>query len=128
MLLLIGILLFMRGAGDVPPVLADTVIALSVLQLGISYAFQLFLMRFYKEKDLWDWLIRLLLLPEFFYSYVMTLALIGSYVFHSFNVLKRRVLGSTLIERLLVVNIERLFRAIGYTEGAWGTRPHIQSW
>lgn len=122
MLGLIGILLFRQGGGDVPPLLADTVIALSLLQLGVAYAFQLYLMRFYTEKDIWDWIIRLTLLPEFFYSYLMTLALIGSYIFHSFNVAKRALSGGSAPERLLVGNIERLFRIFGYTEGAWGTR------
>ncbi|MBI2612874.1 glycosyltransferase [Candidatus Kaiserbacteria bacterium] len=122
MLLMIGILLFLRGEGDVPPYVADIVITLSLLQLGITYTFQLWLMRFYKEKDAWDWLIRLLLVPEFLYSYLMTVALVGSYFFHSFNVLKQSMrLRPTFLVRAGV----RIFRACGYTEGHWGTRVQL---
>lgn len=125
MLIMIGILLLLRGSGDVPPYVADIVISISLVQLFITYVFQLWLMRFYEEADRWDWLIRLSLLPEFLYSYLMTVALIGSYLFHSFNVLKRSFLiRNTSVERALVRMSERLFRVCGYTEGHWGTRLH----
>ena len=127
MLLMIGVLFFLRGEGDVPPYMTDVVITLSLLQLGISYFFQLWLMRHYQEKDAWDWIIRLLLIPEFLYSYLMTAALVGSYIFHSFNALKRRAWfrGTPLVAALIGAG-ERLFRACGYTERAWGTRTRIQ--
>lgn len=122
MLFMIGILLSLRGAEDVPSYIADTVIVLSLLQLFFMYSFQLFLMRFYREKDAWDWLIRISLVPEFLYSYLMTLALLGSYVFHFFTVFKRMIYS-----RALIRGGERFFRALGYTERHWGTRSKIPS-
>lgn len=123
MLLMIGVLLLQKGGGGVPPYVADGVIALSLAQLCITYVFQLSLMRFYKERDAWDWFIRLALVPEFLYSYIMTIALVGSYVFHSFNVLKRSFLvRHTSMERILIGVCERTFAACGYTERQWGTR------
>lgn len=123
MLIMIGILLMLRGNGDVPAFLAEIVIAISLAQLVLAYLFQLWLMRFYEESDKWDWLLRITLLPEFLYSYLMTAALIGSYVFHSFTVFSRwmRFHFGTLAERFISVG-ERLFRAVGYTERHWGTR------
>jgi hypothetical protein len=117
MLALIGVLFFSRGEGHVPPYLAELVITIALVQLGISYAFQLWLMRLYKEKDVLDWLLRLSLVPEFAYSYLMTFALLGSYVFHFFVVCKR-----PRGRRGLAVAIENLFRTLGYAERQWGTR------
>ena len=120
MLCLVAALNVTSGLGEVPLFIAQAIISLSLAQLGISYTFQLWLMRTYVEKDKWDWLIRLLLIPEFVYSYLMTLALLGSYVFHSFVVLKRHIITNAAYLALGVV--ERGFRKLGYAETQWGTQ------
>jgi len=120
MLCLVAALNVTSGSGEVPLFIAQAIISLSLAQLGISYTFQLWLMRTYVEKDKWDWLIRLLLIPEFVYSYLMTLALLGSYVFHSFVVLKRHIITNAAYLALGVV--ERGFRKLGYAETQWGTQ------
>ncbi len=122
-LLMIGVLFFARGSGYVPPFVAETVIILSFAQLTITYLFQVWLMRLYVERDGWDWVIRLLLVPEFVYSYFMTIALLGSYMFHSFTVLRQHA-GSRsgpLFSRAFLAG-ERFFGACGYTERQWSTR------
>ena len=117
------LLMFSKGSGAVPPHITQWIIALSLLQLGAWFAFQLWLMRLYKERDALDWLIRGSLIPEFVYSNVMTLALVGSYFFFIFNVVRNalpRRMG------LLLAGLTRagahFFRVCGYAEKRWGTR------
>lgn len=121
---LILLLLFSAGGGVVPLYITQWIIGLSLLQLGVWYAFQLWLMRFYRERDALDWLIRASLIPEFIYSYVMTFALVGSYLFLAFNALKglpmRR--GGRVAQAIGRAGT-RFFRIFGYTERRWGTRP-----
>jgi cellulose synthase/poly-beta-1,6-N-acetylglucosamine synthase-like glycosyltransferase len=118
------LLMFSKGTGVVPYEITRWIVVLSLVQLGVWYAFQLWLMRSYREKDLWDWIIRASLVPEFIYSYAMTFALIGSYLFLSFNLLVKNVLATRGGSRgAALVNFgSRFFGACGYTEKRWGTR------
>lgn len=117
------LLFFLSGSGTVPTHITQWIIALSLLQLVVWYAFQLWLMRSYREKDLFDWLIRVSLVPEFIYSYVMTLVLIGSYIFLAFNILKHALAArGGVLSRVFSSVGGRVFRVLGYTEKRWGTR------
>lgn len=118
-LLMVAVLFFSDGDGLVPPLIAQIIIAISLAQLVIWYGFQLWLMRFYEEGDGWDWMLRVSLIPEFAYSYIMTLALIGSYIFHVFASIKRRVMGES--SHFATIGT-RFFRALGYSERSWGSR------
>lgn len=120
------LLVFSRGSGMVPTHIAQWIIALSLVQLGMWYTFQLWLMRSYEERDTRDWLIRISLIPEFIYGYGMTFALMGSYFFFLFNTLKR-VIGKRggLLGAGFTRSGVKLFRACGYTESRWGTRAEI---
>lgn len=113
--LVAGLLLLNKGDGHVSPYIAQVIIVLSLVQLAIWYLFQLWLMRFYKEKDWRDWALRVSIIPEFLYSYIMTVALVGSYLFFLFTIFKHTFQG-----RLAELGT-KAFRACGYTEG-WGTR------
>ena len=120
--LMVGLLLVSRGSGYVSPRIAQAIVALSLLQLAIWYVFQLWLMRRYKEKDAYDWAIRVGLIPEFIYSYIMTTILVGSYLFLFFNICKKtlaRIRGHGRLAELGTT----VFRTMGYTE-SWGTRTH----
>ena len=92
------------------------------MQFGIGYVFQLWLMGLYKERDAYDWLIRMSIVPEFIYANILTLVLVGSYFFLFFNTLTERIRrrGSIVAQQIIGVT-EVVFRACGYTEG-WGTR------
>ena len=117
------LLFFSRGSGSVPSSIASWIIALSFVQLGVWYAFQLWLMRAYEESDVLDWLIRASLVPEFIYSYAMTFALIGSYCFLSFNILERALAKRGGLLATIFASVGGgFFRAFGYTERKWGTR------
>jgi cellulose synthase/poly-beta-1,6-N-acetylglucosamine synthase-like glycosyltransferase len=115
-------LLFFGKDGTVPSGIINIIVAISFVQLSIWYVFQLWLMRSYREKDWIDWAIRVTLLPEFVYGYLMTIALIGSYCFFIFNTLaytlrKQGEYGIWLADIGSV-----FFRRCGYRRGSWGTR------
>ena len=123
-LLMVAVLFFSSGSGFVPPGIARAIIVLSFAQLIVWYGFQLWLMRLYAEKDRWDWLLRATLLPEFAYSYIMTFALLGSYVFHMFATLTRTTRQEG--KRAQIVEaLTRFFKACGYSERSWGSRKRL---
>jgi len=121
--LLILLTLF-GGSGFAHPLLAGWIIGLSFLQVAAWYVFQLWLMRLYKEKDIYDWAIRASIVPEFLYSNVLTLVVVGSYLFFVFTILTSSVTQkSGLILHRFATHCRRLFLLLGYTEG-WGTRAN----
>ena len=121
-IVMIGILIFSSGDSSVPRGIVYSITIISFLQFIVWYVFQLWLMGQYKEKDWKDWLLRLSLVPEFMYSYGTTLALVGSYLFFFFTLLKRTVTKRSMrATQYLALLGSRVFRACGYTEG-WGTR------
>lgn len=79
-------------------------------------------MRLYKEKDVYDWIIRISIIPEFIYSNVLSVVVLGSYLFFIFNIFTRTVTHrSGLTLQRFVTRSRKLFYSCGYTEG-WGTR------
>ena len=122
-LLMVAVLYFSQGNGVVPPLIAELIIALSLMQLFIWYSFQLWLMRGYAERDALDWLIRATLVPELAYGYLTTFALLGSYFFHLFSSLKRQVekSGGSIMRTLFRWGND-VFRVCGYAERSWGNR------
>lgn len=78
-------------------------------------------MRWYKEKDAWDWLLRASLIPELLYSNIMTLVLLGSYAFVGFSLLVRRLRTWGRAGQGLARAGDKLFATLGYS-GEWGTR------
>ena len=115
------LLLLFSGGSPVPWWFSAIIISLSCVQLISWYGFQLYLMRWYKEKDAWDWLLRASVVPELLYSNIMTLVLLGSYAFVGFAWLARHsaAWGSGW-DRVVKVVYEG-FRILGYS-GQWGTR------
>ncbi len=110
----IGLLLLTKSSGA-PSLLVHAIVALSLGQLLLWYGFQLWLMRLYPERDLWDWFLRVSVLPELIYSNIMTIALIGSYLFTLYSSVKAFV----PVRMAHAMNV--MFRAMGY-EAQWGTR------
>ncbi|MBI2004816.1 glycosyltransferase family 2 protein [Patescibacteria group bacterium] len=116
------IVLTLFGGGAAHPQLARWIIGLSLLQVAVWYLFQLWLMRFYKEKDRYDWVLRASMVPEFVYSNILTLVVVGSYLFFIFTMLTRTVTQKNgLVPQGLVTRCRKLFLLVGYTDG-WGTR------
>ena len=81
-------------------------------------------MRLYREKDALDWIIRSTLITEFVYSNMLTLVLIGSYLFFGFNMLAHAISqkGGVMAQSIITAG-RQLFHDFGYTEG-WGTRAN----
>ena len=119
-LLALGILF--RSGGGISSGIPYWIIALSLAQFGIWFVFQLWLMRLYKEKDGYDWLIRLSVIPEFAYANLLTLVLVGSYFFLFFKTLTRKITERSIsVMQKIKLYGSAAFRTFGYTEN-WGTR------
>ncbi len=119
---LVVALLLTGGDALVPPIVARVIVLLSLTQLIAWYSFQLWLMRFYDKKDALDWLLRITILPEFIYSYFLTAALLGSYMFYVYRSLARKLgrIPSSLV-RSVLRGCDYVFKQIGYSDG-WERR------
>jgi len=94
---------------------------LAVLNFIISFSLSVLQLWAYSQKDKKDWLIKLSILPEFIYSNVLTLVLVGSYLFFLYNA----------VFKLMVAKLKMLsfpyrmglgvFAKFGYST-TWGTR------
>jgi cellulose synthase/poly-beta-1,6-N-acetylglucosamine synthase-like glycosyltransferase len=116
----VAMLLVFKGHGGVPPLLVRAIVGLSLVQLVSWYALQLWLMRWYAEKDAWDWLLRASLIPELLYSNIMTVVLIGSYLFLGFTWVAKRLHNGRAPAKVAAA-VARGFKRLGYS-GEWGTR------
>ena len=121
-LALIATLLVLKGAGA-PSGLLRVIVALSVLQFAAWYALQVWLMRWYPEKDAWDWLLRVSLVPELLFSSIMTLVVLGSYSFMLFSAASRTLARRGSVAARAAALGTSLFAKIGYSDG-WGTRSN----
>ena len=93
-------------------------------QFVVMFAFQIWTLRDYPEADWKDWLIRLSILPEFLYSNLLSVLLLGTYSFFTFN----RVFSSLAqkipaMQRVYELGLQ-FFQNLGYAY-AWGTKKYI---
>lgn len=102
----------------------NVVIALytiGIVQFLIGMAFNVFTLLEYKDADWIDWVLRLSLLPELLYSNIISMIMIGSYLFFAYNHI---FLGAmkyvSRIEPLYQKGL-RVFAYFGYTF-TWNTR------
>lgn len=103
------------------PILVAGLIIVSIIQFIISFWFNLFIMFDYDEKDLVDWIIKFSVLPEFIYSNILTLVLIGSYLFFVFNAASNRLVKLLPNLSKAQTAILGVFEKFGYSV-SWGTR------
>ncbi len=116
----IAVLMLVDGGGA-PSLLLKVLIILSVGQFISWYVLQLWLMHWYKEKDAWDWVLRISIVPELLFSSIMTVVLLGSYAYMGFAYVARglgRLGGVGAGAAKLGIT---MFAKIGYS-GGWGTR------
>ena len=115
------VVLMLTNGGGAPSLLLRVLIVLSVGQFISWYVLQVWLMRWYKEKDAWDWMLRISIVPELLFSSIMTVVLLGSYAYMGFACAARRLAkwgrAGAMIAQLGIT----LFGKIGYS-GGWGTR------
>lgn len=110
-----------KGGFETPEFLIGAILYLSLLQVSVWYVFQIWFMRFYIERDRKDWVIRLTLIPEFVYANLMTLVLLGSYLFSISEWLYGQIPEKSVNRRKVGDFFRRCFQKIGY-ECSWGTR------
>ncbi len=113
--------IFVGHPGSVNPLIPFLIVEISVLQVLVWFSFQIWFMRFYREKDWLDWLIRLTIFPEFIYANVLTLVLFGSYVFYFFCNTFTWLVRKSRAFSPLKHGFDRIFGILGYSE-SWGTR------
>jgi poly-beta-1,6-N-acetyl-D-glucosamine synthase len=124
MFALIMLSLILAGNDRIPVFYVNTIVILSLFEFVIWYGFQLWLMRYYAERDYKDWLIRLTIIPEFIYANFLTLVLLGSYAFFFFNWVTDKL---ELDKELnfggfkLAEFCREIFTKFGYSK-SWGTR------
>jgi cellulose synthase/poly-beta-1,6-N-acetylglucosamine synthase-like glycosyltransferase len=121
-LALIGTLLLVHGRG-VPSAVLSVLVGLSVLQFLSWYALQVWLMRWYAQKDAWDWFLRVSLVPELLFSGILTIVVLGSYAFIGFSVMARILARQGGIGARAAALGTALFAKLGYS-GTWGTRTN----
>ena len=85
-------------------------IAITIIQLVIGTLFNILILKTYRDADAKDFFVKLSIVPEFIYSNVLSMILIGTYFFYAYNLL---VKGGMLV-----------FQHIGYST-SWGTRQAI---
>jgi cellulose synthase/poly-beta-1,6-N-acetylglucosamine synthase-like glycosyltransferase len=120
-LAVIVLVLLMPGGSVLPNWVTFAIISISCAQLISWYGLQVWLMRWYKERDIWDWLLRLALIPELLYSNIMTVVLLGSYAYIAFTRLAKYLVRLGAVGKRLASLGYEAFRWIGYS-GQWGTR------
>ncbi len=99
----------------------QVIVFLSLLQFLFSYVFGLVTMFFYEDRDKKDWILRLTILPELLYSNVITMVLLGCYIYLLYNVAVRYLIRPfTVLHRPYQAGLKG-FARVGYVEH-WGTR------
>jgi cellulose synthase/poly-beta-1,6-N-acetylglucosamine synthase-like glycosyltransferase len=120
-LALIAASLFLSEQGDaVPQIIPALIFSASIVQFAVWYGFQMWVLRLYPERDGFDILVRSLLLPEFIYGTVLTVTVMGAYLFHGSQFLLSLLPRTPAFLSVRSVT-ERVFSDFGYTKG-WGTR------
>lgn len=113
--------LLVVDGGGVPSAVLRVLVGLAVLQFLSWYALQLWLMRWYPQKDMWDWVLRITIVPELLFSSIMTVVLIGSYAFIAYSAAARTLVRRGGGAARAAAFGAMLFAKLGYS-GRWGTR------
>jgi len=97
--------------------LISALLLLTFTNFSISYMFSIFVLRFYREADWKDYLIRLSIIPEFLYSNFLTLVLLGAYPFFVYN----KLFGKIETIKPIYEKGMSIFNKFGYSL-SWSTR------
>lgn len=103
------------------PALVMTVLAISLFNFLVSFIFNVASLVLYKDADRQDWLLKLTILPELIYSNILSLILLGSYIFLLYSkVFKPLANRISLLSRPYNWGLEA-FNKAGFST-RWGTR------
>lgn len=109
-----------NGESSLITVMRAVSIAMSMVFYVVQLVFMVFMDR---GKDWKDVALRALIIPEFFYSFLLSLVLFGSYFFYGYTQIRDvllRVIGLSSFQKWCMVT-DRLFARAGYTT-TWGTK------
>jgi cellulose synthase/poly-beta-1,6-N-acetylglucosamine synthase-like glycosyltransferase len=109
------------GSNENNVALASWLLALAIINFIIAFTFTLATFVRYADRDEKDWLLKLSILPEFIYSNLLSLILIGSYAFFVYT-----LVGRTVVTRIPYLNKSytrglNTFNKVGFSS-TWGTR------
>ncbi len=96
-------------------------IILAVANFVLPTLFSIYSLRYYKDKDWVDILIRVSIIPEFIYANVLSAVLLGAYIYFIYIRVIRIYLRKNNTGVTITAKLDRLFGHIGYSLG-WGTR------
>ncbi|MBU0708925.1 glycosyltransferase family 2 protein [Patescibacteria group bacterium] len=105
----------------IPFVLLITLAITSLINVVISYIFNLYTLNYYKEKDTIDTIIRSLIIFELGYSTLLSLVLLGSYFYYGYTQAVKPALQKLPLSGTIVRVFDRIFKSMGLT-AFWGTR------
>lgn len=97
------------------------IIVATYFNVSLSYLFSLFVLKTYSERDLKDVLIRLAIIPEFIYANILSLVVMGSYLFFIYNATLKKLLMLREQTHIIDAYIAKSFNSIGYSQ-RWGTK------
>ncbi|MDQ3099013.1 MAG: glycosyltransferase family 2 protein [bacterium] len=115
------ILAFSIPAENNYPVVTWVIAMVAITQFVIGFTFNLLTLKSYEDADIWDWILRITIIPEFIYANILTVGLLGSYLFIVYTKLVRKLLKLTRHAEYIDKQISLLFLKAGYSMG-WGTR------
>jgi hypothetical protein len=100
---------------------ALALIIVGFLHFTLSTTYSLIVLKTYKDRDKWDWILKLSIIPEFVYSNVLSLVLLGSYLFYTYQLILSS-LASKFVGISHIYNFGlSIFHKIGYSS-TWGTK------
>lgn len=73
--------IFIGYSGDTNPILIAWLLGVAIFNFILTFIFNIVFLTFYKEADWKDWVVKLAVVPELIYNNLLTLILLGSYVF-----------------------------------------------
>jgi cellulose synthase/poly-beta-1,6-N-acetylglucosamine synthase-like glycosyltransferase len=120
-LLLLIILSFILARSQKDAVIPEFLLDLSVFQFLVAYLFGIVSLKSYKQADFWDYLIRILVIPELLYSTLFSFILLGSYSFYLYNSLFRRILPLFPNLKFFYNLGLKSFKLVGFSS-SWGTK------
>jgi cellulose synthase/poly-beta-1,6-N-acetylglucosamine synthase-like glycosyltransferase len=103
------------------PIITWIIAMAAISQFVIGYTFNLLTLQSYEDADIWDWILRMSIIPEFVYANILTFGLLGSYLFIVYTKVVRKLLKLTRHAEYIDKQISLLFLKAGYSMG-WGTR------
>lgn len=97
--------------------LIAALLGISFIHFSISYLFGIYTLKYYKGVDWKDRLLRLLIIPEFIYSNIQAMVLVGSYFYYIFNHTSKTLRLPLFLHKKGM----SVFEMFGFTR-SWNTR------